>query len=333
MRISHLDWLRYGPFLAQIIVTRRCNLSCGYCSEYDKTSAPVPFDVLQPRLEKLRQLGTWALSLMGGEPTMHPDLLRIVGEMRRLGFRRRMMTTNAVLLTREMIEGLNREGLTDVSVSVDGVKPNSTTVKVLDTIKKRLELLSKHARFKFVMSAVIGSSSREEVLEVVDFAQAHGFQPRILLIHDANGQLRLTPAELALYTEVKRKVGRAAREAHDYRERLIQTGEAAFRCRAGARYLYIDEMGMVRWCAQTRSGFGKILLDYSLDDLRQQFYSWKSCSTKCSVGCVRTASAFDEWRSQKPTRQPLQILSRDARTSAFPPHARKAPSPGESIPR
>ena len=56
-----------------------------------------------------------------------------------------MMTTNATLLTREMIEGLNREGLTDMSVSVDGVKPNQTTVKVLDTLKKKLELLAQYA--------------------------------------------------------------------------------------------------------------------------------------------------------------------------------------------
>lgn len=299
-KISWLDWLRHGPFLAQIIVTRRCNLSCGYCTEYDKTSEPIPFDVLSQRMEKLRGLRTWALSLMGGEPTVHPDLVRIVKEMKRLGFRRRMMTTNGILLTREIIEELNQAGLTDVSVSVDGVKPSTTTVKVLDTLRNRLELLARYAKFKVVLSAVIGSSSRAEVHEVVDYAQSHGFQPRILLIHDEHGQLRLSPEELSLYAEVKKKVGRAAREAHDYRERLIEEGEAPFRCRAGARYLYVDEFGMVRWCAQTRSGFGKNLMEYTLDDIRRQFDTFKSCSDKCSVGCVRTASAYDEWRSQTP---------------------------------
>lgn len=297
-RTSWLDWIRYGPFLAQIIVTRRCNLSCGYCTEYDKTSEAIPFDILQQRMEKLSRLRTWALSLMGGEPTLHPDLLKIIREMKKLGFRRRMMTTNATLLTREMIEGLNQEGLTDMSVSVDGVKTNKTTVKVLDTLKKRLELLAQYAKFDVVLSGVIGSSSREEVHEVVDYAKSHGFNPRILLLHDENGQLRLSPEELALYAEVKRKIGRAAREAHDYRERLIESGEAHFRCRAGARYLYVDEFGMVRWCAQTRTGFGKNLMDYTLEDLRRQFYVDKSCSSKCSVGCVRTASAYDEWRGQ-----------------------------------
>jgi MoaA/NifB/PqqE/SkfB family radical SAM enzyme len=287
-RISRLDWMRYGPFLAQLIVTRRCNLSCGYCTEYDKTSEPIPFDILRQRMEKLSQLRTWALSLMGGEPTLHPDLLRIIRDMRRLGFRRRMMTTNATLLTRDMIEGLNHAGLTDMSVSV------------LDTLKKRLELLAQHATFEVTLSGVIGSSSRDEVLEVIDYAQSHDFKPRLLLIHDENGQLRLSPEELAVYAVAKRKVGRAAKEAHDYRERLIQEGDAPFHCRSGARYLYIDEFGMVRWCAQTRGGYGKALLDYTLEDLREQFYTGKSCSSKCSVGCVRTASAFDEWRSQRP---------------------------------
>ena len=103
--ISWLDWLRYGPFLAQVIVTRRCNLTCGYCTEYDRTSAPVPFDTLQHRLERLRDLRTWAVALMGGEPTLHPDLLRIVSTMRALGFRRRMMTTNGLLLTRSWSRG------------------------------------------------------------------------------------------------------------------------------------------------------------------------------------------------------------------------------------
>ena len=83
--ISWLDWLRYGPFLAQVIVTRRCNLRCGYCTEYDKTSEPVPFDALRQRLEVLRDLRTWAVSLMGGEPTLHPDLLKNLLHHARLG--------------------------------------------------------------------------------------------------------------------------------------------------------------------------------------------------------------------------------------------------------
>ena len=40
---SVIDVLFYkSPLEAQLIVTRRCNLSCGYCTEFDNYSAPVP---------------------------------------------------------------------------------------------------------------------------------------------------------------------------------------------------------------------------------------------------------------------------------------------------
>jgi len=58
---------RYALFLAQIIVIRRHNLSCGYCSEYDKFSDPVPAEVLEKRLLKLKELGTFGISLTGGD--------------------------------------------------------------------------------------------------------------------------------------------------------------------------------------------------------------------------------------------------------------------------
>src|SRR5438105_10137455 len=92
--------LRYSPFLTQIVVIRRCNLSCGYCSEYDKTSEPVPFELLSARLAKLRELRTWAVCLTGGEPTLHPRLPDLISRMQGLGFRRRQLITNGMLLSR-----------------------------------------------------------------------------------------------------------------------------------------------------------------------------------------------------------------------------------------
>jgi MoaA/NifB/PqqE/SkfB family radical SAM enzyme len=308
--VGLLSWLRFGPFLAQLVVTRRCNLTCGYCNEFDRTSAPVPFETLAERLAKLRDLRTWTICLTGGEPTLHPRLVDLVRETKRLGFPRREMITNGTLLTRELIEGLNGAGLTNLQISVDGVQPNETTVKTLKPLRKNLELLAAHARFKVVMSGVIGSAPPAEALEVVEFARAKGFTPRILLLHDPAGQVRLAPEELAAYEEAKRRIGRGAGEAGDYRGRIIETGEAPFKCRAGARYLYVDEFGQVNWCSQTRGVFVKDLLAYGRSDLREQFAAGKGCNAACSVGCVRTSSSFDEWR---PQREPTEGSSREER--------------------
>ncbi|HET9597892.1 MAG TPA: radical SAM protein [Anaeromyxobacteraceae bacterium] len=297
-RLSVGEWLRHGPFLAHLVVTRRCNLKCGYCNEFDRVSPPVPWDLLDARLRKLRELRTWMVCLTGGEPTMHPELPRLVERMRDLGFRRRQVLTNGYRLTSALVERLNAAGLTDLQISVDGVQPNRTTVKVLDPLRDKLELLARHARFSVVVSAVIGSAPPSEALEVVRFTRGLGLTPRIILLHDGTGRLRLGQDELAAFEEVKRLLGRRGREAGDYRQRLIDDGRAPFRCRAGARYLYVDEFGKVHWCSQTVGAFARDLSEYGPEELARQFDAPKPCADGCTVGCARSASAYDGWRAQ-----------------------------------
>jgi MoaA/NifB/PqqE/SkfB family radical SAM enzyme len=292
------EWLRHGPFLAHLVVTRRCNLSCAYCNEYDAVSPPVPSDLLLERLEILHRLRTWMVCFTGGEPTMHPDLVQIVARATQLGFHRRQVLTNGYPLRRSLVEGLNEAGLTDLQISVDGVRPTATTVKVLDRLRERLELLASTARFRVVVSAVVGSAPPSEALEVVRFVRSVGLVPRLVLLHDGSGRIRLRPEDLAALAEVKRAAGRRAREARDYRQVLLERGAAPFRCRAGARYLYVDEHGKVHWCSQTTALFSKDLAEYGSEELARQFYTPKPCSDQCTVGCARSASAWDGWRGQ-----------------------------------
>src|SRR5438067_1835785 len=221
-RLTIAEWLRFGPFLAQLVVTRRCNLSCGYCNEYDDHSPPVPFAALDERLLKLRELRTWVVCLTGGEPTLHPELVRIVARMRELRFRRRQLITNGYLLTPKLIEALNDAGLTDLQISVDGVKRNAVTVKVLDPLRVKLRELARRARFQVVVSAVIGSAPPAEALEVVRFARAHGLTPRIILLHDGSGRLNLSAEELATYREVKHLLGRAGRVTREASRTVLE---------------------------------------------------------------------------------------------------------------
>jgi MoaA/NifB/PqqE/SkfB family radical SAM enzyme len=299
--------VRYAPFLAQIVIIRRCNLSCGYCSEYDKTSNPVPAEVLEKRFSKLRELGTFGISLTGGEPTMHPDLPRLIRKCRELGFLRTGMISNGFFLRPELIEALNEAGLQEMQISIDGVHGNETTQKVLNNLKKRLESLREHARFKVIVSAVIGACPPQEAEEVIDFANEIGFTPRVLLVHDRHGQLKLNSEEVRTFESIVAKLPRSWREFSNYRKRLIDDGVAPFKCRAGSRYLYVDEFGKVNWCSQTRTVWSKPLMDYTLNDLREQFYSYKSCHTTCTLGCARSASQFDNWR-----RQSIPVAAKDA---------------------
>jgi MoaA/NifB/PqqE/SkfB family radical SAM enzyme len=293
-----LSRLGYSPFLAQMVIIRRCNLSCGYCSEYDKSSDSVPVQVLEARLQKLKELGTFGISLTGGEPTLHPELPRLISKCRALRFLRTGMISNSFLLNPETIKKLNAAGLQEMQISIDGVHANDTTQKVLTNLKKRLQWLREHARFQVIVSAVIGACPPGEAEEIVSVARAMGFTARVLLVHDEHGQLKLNREEIKTFERIVEQLPRSWREFSSYRKRLIAEGTAPFKCRAGSRYLYVDEFGDVHWCSQTRTVWSKPLMEYTLADLREQFYSYKSCHATCTLGCVRSTSQFDNWRPQ-----------------------------------
>ena len=42
---------------------------------------------------------------------------------------------------------------------------------------------------------------------------------------------------------------------------------------------------------------GNLLID-TPPDLREQFYRYKPCHATCTLGCARSASQLDNWRSQ-----------------------------------
>jgi MoaA/NifB/PqqE/SkfB family radical SAM enzyme len=290
--------LRYSPFLAQLVIIRRCNLSCSYCSEYDKVSDPIPTEILGQRLWKLKSLGTFGISLTGGEPTLHPQLPDLIRKCRQLGFFRTGMISNGFLLRPDLIKALNEAGLQEMQISIDGVEANHITQKVLANLKKRLQWLREHARFRVIVSGVLGACPPEEAEEVLAFAQQMGFIPRVLLLHDSNGQLKPSNEEVKTFEKIVRQLPKTVVDFSNYRKRLVRDGFAPFKCRAGSRYLYVDEYGKVSWCSQTRSVWSKNLMDYKCDDLREQFYKYKPCHATCTLGCARSTSQLDNWRAQ-----------------------------------
>ncbi len=311
--------LAYGPLLAQLVVTRKCNLTCGYCNEYDTTSPPVPTELLKARVDKLASLGTLFCEYTGGETLLHPDIIDLVAYASSYRFNERWIITNGYLLSPEIVKQLNGAGLTHLQISIDGVTPNATTVKVLKALRKKIEHLQNHATFTVQLNAVLGAGNDEEVLEVLAFARAAGFRPRASIIHDGSGGMVLDARGKELMAQVGEIVGSRFAESGDYRMRLLETGRADFKCRAGARYLYVDEFGIVHWCSQQRGVFTKPLADYTFADLREQFDTKKDCAPTCTVGCVRTASRWDEWRGQGRKFEPAPDVPLSALTAARAP--------------
>jgi MoaA/NifB/PqqE/SkfB family radical SAM enzyme len=300
------------PFLAQLVVTRRCNLSCGYCNEYDDFSKPVPTEELERRIDHLAQLGTLVVTLTGGEPLLHPQLDQLVARVVSHGMVCTMIS-NGYAFTERWIERLNRAGLSLVQISIDNLEPNDVSEKSLSKIQKRLVGLKQHAKFGINVNAVLGSCSPDSTRKLVDQVEELGFFMTVGLLHDGDGQLDpgLAGDELpALYKEMRQRSKKSIfhHVGEGWEDSMIERREVPFRCRAGGRYLYIDEHGAVSYCSQRRSEPGTPLLKYTSKDLREAFETPKGCEASCTIACVRRASAMDEWRPQRrPARPPSTV--------------------------
>lgn len=291
------------PLLVQMVVIRRCNLSCGYCNEYDDHSPPLSLDDLYARIDHIASFGTLALTLTGGEPLLHPELDKLVARVASHGMVCTTIT-NGYPVTRRWIERLNQAGLSWVQISIDNLEPNDVSQKSLSKIKKNLALLREHATFGVNVNAVLGSCSPEDTRALVREVEELGFYMTVGLMHDGQGQLDagLAGDELAtLYGELsshsKKTIFHAAGEG--WERRMIREGASPWKCRAGGRYLYVDEFGRVSYCSQRRGEPGIELLAYGADELRAGFDAPKGCEPQCTIACVRRASSFDGWRAQR----------------------------------
>jgi MoaA/NifB/PqqE/SkfB family radical SAM enzyme len=185
-----------NPLLAQVVVTRRCNLSCSYCNEYDDFSPPVPLPDLLARVEHLAALNTAAITFTGGEPLLHPDLDRIIRAARGHGMIVTIIT-NGFRLTRDWIDRLNAADLQGMQISIDNIKPDEVSMKSLASVEHRLALLSEHARFKVNVNSVLGISRNrtQDVVSVAETAAKYSFQHSVGILHDHGGSLKPLSAE------------------------------------------------------------------------------------------------------------------------------------------
>ena len=75
-----------------------------------------------------------------------------------------------------------------------------------------------------------------------------------------------------------------------------------WRCRSGARYLYICEDGLVHWCSQQRGYPGIPLADYNLEDFRREYSTEKPCAPLCTVSCSQQVAMLDNRRAPQTLR-------------------------------
>jgi uncharacterized radical SAM superfamily Fe-S cluster-containing enzyme len=162
--------------LTNLLVTNRCDLRCNYCFMNAGTSGRV----YEPTLNQIRNLmiqarnerpvGSKAIQITGGEPTIRDDLIEIAIMAKELGFTHVQVNTNGLKLADDLkyCRQLKNAEVNTIYMSFDGV--TKETNPWIEYNKKAIENLRK-VNLKIVLVPVlIGNKNLHETGKIVKFA-------------------------------------------------------------------------------------------------------------------------------------------------------------------
>ena len=315
------------PLEAQLIITRRCNLSCGYCHEYDRHSPPVPLVLLLDRIRVLHSAKVIHITLLGGEPLLHPDLIKLV---KAAASRAQVsVTTNGFLLSPALIQDLNGAGLTHLEISVDQIfrDPAQYIQKTWDALESKIKMLQKHAAFSFHVNVVVCPETLDSLENFLLTLRNEKIHATLDLVHTAEGKIALTGQKaLRIWDQYYSSLSPLSLLDEHYGRALLEGRQPTWTCRAGGRSLYVDEFGNVQWCSSTRGKWNIPLTALTPEQLESNRRKKKGCEEGCAMLCVYRDSAVDNALGASFRALRLLVLRRKRNRNAKGPRILPAPS-------
>ncbi|CAL1574653.1 unnamed protein product [Knipowitschia caucasica] len=174
----------------RISLTEKCNLRCQYCMPEEGVKLTPKAQVLSTaEVLTIARLfvheGVDKIRLTGGEPLIHPDVLHIIAELRKLqGLQTIAVTTNGLNLSKALPR-LQQAGLTHLNISLDTLVPAKFEFivrrkgfhKVMESIDKAIELGYDPVKVNCV---VMRGFNEDEVLDFVSLTEKKPVEVRFI---------------------------------------------------------------------------------------------------------------------------------------------------------
>ena len=114
------------PIQISVSVSGICNSRCLYCRASDPRvpmNPPMQLSDLKRILSQAAELGTRIVTLTGGEPLLHPNIIEVVAHAAEVGLRP-VLLTNGSLMTLDIARELHDAGVSALGWSLDSLDPD-----------------------------------------------------------------------------------------------------------------------------------------------------------------------------------------------------------------
>jgi hypothetical protein len=117
--LYRLPWTLPDNAISWLEPTSACNLACDGCYRENVTNSHKPLDVVRKEVEAFKRLrNSDGISIAGGDPLMHPDIVEITRIVAEMGMKP-ILNTNGQKLTKELLRQLKDAGAYGFTFHID----------------------------------------------------------------------------------------------------------------------------------------------------------------------------------------------------------------------
>lgn len=177
---QRIDRIPYGRFRnVYLYITEACQLRCEHCymGERLDRALKLPFDAVMRTLTTWRKMGGSKLTILGGEPTLHPDYIQIIRQAKALGYEHVITTSNGLRPAAKKFAMMEPADFSYVQISLDGGSPAShDLIRGEGTFNEALETIGKLCRrgFDTRIICTVNRANLGDCLNLLDIADELG---------------------------------------------------------------------------------------------------------------------------------------------------------------
>ena len=300
-----------------IRLTRKCNMKCTYCNIQSIEREELTLDEWKKAVDIIKRLGAKDIVILGGEPTIYPNIVELVRYISKDANLSCNLTTNA-FGNFEIVKDLLDAGLNSIGVSIDNldIKESISPLKAKNGLKLIDYLLSNCEKPNITNYTVLNKKNVSSVIDLIKHMNDLGVNTYILPFHSGNeGSFEhrknndlysfKTKEELKEYNDTIDKIIKMKNEGYRVKnstEFLENTKkhikDLDWKCN-GLSELRIDSDGRLACCCDKLGSVNEKYTIFDLEDRLDDFYKDREKDAcKCN-GCLWPSSFEAELKRSK----------------------------------
>ncbi|NWF91073.1 MAG: radical SAM protein [Ignavibacteriaceae bacterium] len=180
-KLNHLDYYRLPWNLTDNSIswlepTAKCNLSCDGCYRQNENNSHKSLETIKQELETFTRLRKCdGVSIAGGDPLTHPQVVEIVKMVKDLGLKP-ILNTNGLALTKELLHELKKAGVYGFTFHIDSKQgrpgwKNKNEIELNELRLKYAHMLAEEGNISCAFNSTVYEDTMHFVPDLVKWAE------------------------------------------------------------------------------------------------------------------------------------------------------------------